>query len=552
MGANQVNRSAARAAVVATDALRWKTRGPSRAGIWALVLLVGLALATTGWSTPAWAVSADELLDLMVDEGAVTPEKAQKIKEKARKIDQVKKAEEDAKRAQELQQVKEEAKTEAKAEANKEAKATVEKAAKDYGLERISRAFKGLSISVLAYIDYSVGDSPRFMGPKTAAGPGQFGRNVDGHVGLNQWTLQRGYLTIAKEITPWLYGRYTFDITQDATGDWKPRTKYLYAELRPPNLGNVLTQMQSEIGLGHIPWLDFEESIWPYRAQGTMPIERAGMLNSADLGFSLRGNFGGKLANAKEVVGNTHYDGRYGSWHVGVYNGTGYHAVEVNPNKPVEYRVTLRPLPDALPGLQATYFGLYGKGNNTSAASFGGPFFSYSPDWVINMAYLSYQHPWFLLTGQIISAKGNQGGNWTTVPNIPGQPIGFRADSLWTRLYSVYGDVKLPLAFSIPSWQSDHKYPLHAFFRTDWFNADQDQVVSNDAKYTKLITGMAYHIYKDNMLLLVYERTWYGQDYGINGGTGYNGSGSRVANVTTNGGNLGTDQRFQIVFQLAY
>ena len=31
-----------------------------------------------------------------------------------------------------------------------------------------------------------------------------------------------------------------------------------------------------------------------------------------------------------------------------------------------------------------------------------------------------------------------------------------------------------------------------------------------------------------------------------------NGTGNRVANVTTNGGNLGTDQRFQIVFQLAY
>ena len=101
------------------------------------MLLVCLALANVALSKPAWAVSADELLDLMVDEGAITPEKAQKIKEKARKIDQVKKAEEDAKRAQELQQVKEEAKTEAKAEAkaeaNKEAKATVQKAAKDYG-----------------------------------------------------------------------------------------------------------------------------------------------------------------------------------------------------------------------------------------------------------------------------------------------------------------------------------------------------------------------------------------------------------------------------------
>ena len=253
MGSNHFDRSSARSSLVATSALRGPQRGKIRAGIWAVVMLVCLAMAQMALSTPAWAVSADELLDLMVDEGAITPEKAQKIKEKARKIDKVKKAEEDAKRAQELQQVKQEAKTEAKAEAKieaaKEAQATVAKTAKDYGLERISQAFKGLSISVLAYIDYSVGDTPTFMGPRAAA------RNNDGHIGLNQWTLQRGYLTIAKEVTPWLSGRYTADITQvgstsvrnaantgtangtASTGDWEFRTKYLYAELRPPNLG---------------------------------------------------------------------------------------------------------------------------------------------------------------------------------------------------------------------------------------------------------------------------------------------------------------------------
>jgi hypothetical protein len=508
-----------------------------------------LALFLAGAPGSAWALSANELLDLMVSEGAITPQKAEKIKAKARRIDQAKNAAEEAKRARELQQVKEEAKAEAKveaqAEAAKAAQAAVDKQDRDYGLSQISKALKGLHVGVLAYIDYSSGLTPR---------PG------DNHTGYNQFTLQRGYLNVTKELTPWFYARYTADLTQIGSpdkdaGDWEFRTKYLYAELRPPNLGNALTQMKTELGLGHMPWLDFEESIWPYRCQGTMPIERAGMLNSADLGFSLRGNIGGKLARAKELVGNDHYDGRYGSWHVGVYNGTGYHAAEVNYNKPIEYRFTLRPLPDYLPGFQATYFGLYGKGNSvnhTASAPLGAAFLNYSPDWIINMGYLSYQHPWFLLSAQMISAKGNQGGNWTTVPNVPGLAIGQRADSLWTRLYAVYGDVKLPLAISLPFWKSDHTYPLHAFIRTDWFNADQDEVVSKSAKYTKFITGLAYHVYKDNLILLDYERTWYGRDYGINGGTGYNGTGSRVCNVTTNGTNLGTDQRVQMVFQISY
>jgi phosphate-selective porin OprO/OprP len=95
----------------------------SRVGIWAMVMLVCFALTNMAMFTPAWALSADELLDLMVDEGVVTPEKAQKIKEKARKIDKVKKAEEEAKRARELK-----VKQEAKAEAAKEAKAVVKAA----------------------------------------------------------------------------------------------------------------------------------------------------------------------------------------------------------------------------------------------------------------------------------------------------------------------------------------------------------------------------------------------------------------------------------------
>lgn len=84
----------------------------------------------------AWALSAEELLDLMVEEKVITPDKAEKIKQKARSIDKMKKAQEEAKRARELEQVKQEAKAEAKAEAikevKKEAKAMAKKAEPDW------------------------------------------------------------------------------------------------------------------------------------------------------------------------------------------------------------------------------------------------------------------------------------------------------------------------------------------------------------------------------------------------------------------------------------
>jgi hypothetical protein len=84
-------------------------------------------------------------------------------------------------------------------------------------------------------------------------------------------------------------------------------------------------------------------------------------------------------------------------------------------------------------------------------------------------------------------------------------------------------------------------------------------VIADNATYTKLIAGMAYYLYKNNMILLAYERTWYGSDYaagfarpGSIGGTGPNGTGARVVAAPNLNGNLGMDQRFQVVFQISY
>jgi hypothetical protein len=502
-----------------------------------IVALVGVTLMS-----PAWG-ARDPLLEVLIRKGILTPEEASQIQKEARQLEKEREKQVDQKVTASEQKVTD--------KVDKKVAAVEKKVAKKAADWELPKVLKGLKIGVLAYVDYSVGNQPIFFRPNPTAAWNAFTpyTRTRGHVGWNDFRLTRGYLNIEKAITPWLHARYTPDITQDTTGDWKFRTKYLYAELRPPNLGKVLTNMKSEIGMGHIPWLDFEEHVNPYRCQGTMPVERSGLINSADLGVSIRGYFGGRLANAKEVIGDEHYDGRYGSWHLGVYNGSGYHSPENNENKPVEYRVTVRPLPDYLPGFQASYFGLYGKGNTSSASKYGSPFANYYPDWIVHLGYLSYQHPWFIFTAQTWAAKGNQSGNWVTQVNMPLSGgwfgTGRRADSLWTRGYSIFGDVKVPIRIK-------DDYRLHAFYRTDWFNADSAQEIARDAKYTKLITGLAYHIYKNNMLLMVYEKTWYGRDYGAPTGTGYNGTGSTVVSRLTNGAHLGDDERFQMVFQISY
>ena len=228
---------------------------------------------------PVFATDNDKLLKKLIEKGIITEEEADEIQREEQKVEE-----------------------------QREEK--IVKNIEDKELA-IPKALKGLKVGMLAYMDYSNGDSPEFN---------------DQESDLNEFRITRGYLTLEKEILPWFHARATVDTHQDDTGDWKMRLKYYYAELRPPDFG-FLTNMKSEIGMGHIPWLDFEEHINPYRCQGTMAVERAGTFNSADLGLSLRGYFNGKLENAKETIGDDHYDGRYGSWHLGLYNGSGYHAM---------------------------------------------------------------------------------------------------------------------------------------------------------------------------------------------------------------------------------
>jgi hypothetical protein len=361
----------------------------------------------------------------------------------------------------------------------------------------VPKGLKGLSVGMLAYLDYSNGQKPE---PN------------DGESSFNEFRLTRGYLTVKKEILPWMSARMTIDTHQDDEGDYKNRLKYLYAELRPPDLA-PFTDMKSEIGMGHIPWLDFEEHINPYRCQGTMAIERAGTFNSADEGVSLRGYFGGRLEDAQEKTGSHYYDGRNGSWHIGVYDGAGYHAKERNNNKVFEGRLTWRPLPDLVPGLQASYFGIFGEGNKEAA---DGDY----PDYEVNMGMLSYEHPVGILTAQYFQTEGHAKGNW----------VDASGDALETEGYSFFGNLRLPVL--------DRKLSL--FARYDHFDQDEDDAIADDTDYDMFIGGLAWDVYKHNLLMLVYETTDYGDDAGSKG------------SVPTPDNNLGDDHKIQAVWQIKF
>ncbi len=285
---------------------------------------------------------------------------------------------------------------------------------------------------------------------------------------FSRFTIKRGYIIVDTKITPWMSARITPDTTIDSTGDIKVRLKYAYAKFAAPDLG-FITKPEMEVGVAHMPWLDFEEHINNYRMQDTMFMERNGLFNSADIGITMMGLLGGTLPESYQKTVSKDYPGRYGSFAFGVYNGGGYHAAEANTNKVIEGRLTIRPLPDVVPGLQLSYFGINGKGNSAA-----------EPDWTLNAAMLSYEQERFVVTGTWADGAGNQRGD----------AVDAAGKALDRDGWSVFAEAKLT-----PKWGIIGRY--------DRFDPNASLA---DDENTRTIGGVVYHLGKGNDIMLDVDR----------------------------------------------
>ncbi len=347
-------------------------------------------------------------------------------------------------------------------------------AAKFADIDKIVKALKGIKIGGLWYLSYQNGETG----------------NTTGGASYNAFNVKRGYLTVEKEFFPWFSGRITSDVTapvtltgktppttptSNLTGSLSLRIKYLYAQFKAPDIA-FLTNPNVEVGVVHTSWHDFEEHLNYYRMQDTMFIERNGIFNSADYGLTFTTLLGGLVDEKYQQDVNAAYPGRYGSIQAGIYNGGGYTASENNSNKVLEGRVTVRPLPDIIPGLQFTYFGIMGKGNTKG-----------EPDWNANLAFASFEHKYVVLTGQYFRGTGNQQGI---------TPQG-GIDANDKSGYSFFTELKPHKKFSVIG-------------RFDHFDLNTN--ASNMAN-DRYIAGVAYHIDKqhNNMILLDYDTVVYEQ-----------------------------------------
>jgi hypothetical protein len=293
----------------------------------------------------------------------------------------------------------------------------------------------------------------------------------------NSLGLKRGYLTFKKRFNETFSVRYTQDITLDREGDdagnVELRFKYCYLKIDMPAF-LFFKEPWIEVGLVHQPWIEFEQKINTYRVQGQMFLERHKVTSSADFGVNIVALLGGTLDDEARKKVDSSLPGKYGSVSFGVYNGGGYHAIEVNNNKTVEGRLTLRPFPGFMPGLQFSYGFAFGEGNDTLNSKYN-----------YNVAMISHETAKITLTAQYYSGWGMHGGG----------SLGKHAG------YSIFGEICVPFT------------PLTIFGRYDSFTKDIPTVYTlppyiDDFTNTRVfITGIAWKFYKMNRLLFDIEHT---------------------------------------------
>jgi hypothetical protein len=212
---------------------------------------------------------------------------------------------------------------------------------------------------------------------------------------ISQFELRRAYFQVKAYLLedPKSYYRVTFDVHQDSKidgsgtdGDMVLRVKYAYLYLN-----EILPSTGVEVGLAHRPWHDYEEhNAWYFRNISKVLTEDANgahLSNSADLGFMFK-------------TRTKYFDADYG-----VFNGEGYHSLQLQRGMSFEWRMTAHLL--GVSGkdkqtkttyLDASFFGQYNQDHKEVALA---DTVSYD-DLVFGGIHTVYNQPNFLVAAQYI------------------------------------------------------------------------------------------------------------------------------------------------------
>lgn len=257
----------------------------------------------------------------------------------------------------------------------------------------------------------------------------------------NNFDVTRAYVNVTGALGHDVGMRVTSDLHRTDDDSLDLRLKYAYVTFAPGS-GPVtlkLGQMQT-------PWLDYEETVWDYRMQGTTVLDRAGYLTSSDFGLGADGSWNGDAVTAQ----------------VGVYNGEGYSKAPGDQRKDVAGRLSVRLLPtddgSRTGGLRLAAFGQYGTptGGGLRRRAVG---------------MLSYRSKLFTLAGEAAITRDR-----LDAPPAPAVPdLATRAG----RILSAFGVLRIP------------RQPISVIARVDDVDPDTDVA---DNRQTRVIGGVAWQV----------------------------------------------------------
>jgi hypothetical protein len=148
-------------------------------------------------------------------------------------------------------------------------------------------------------------------------------------------------------------GRFTGGIATRVTADiyrlgadnsLQYRLKYAYAAWTPAR-----SKLTYKLGMIHTPYVDFEETLWDYRMQGTIAVDRNGYMSSADIGAGVDGTWNNEQVNGQLTI----------------VNGEGYNGGTGDFRKDLQVRVSVRVQPTDDPsrvgGMRLTGYAGIGK-----------------------------------------------------------------------------------------------------------------------------------------------------------------------------------------------
>jgi hypothetical protein len=189
-------------------------------------------------------------------------------------------------------------------------------------------SYPNVKVGGTLFVDYSYFAAPEI-------------HDADGNaVNLNSFNIARSYINVTGNLSKLIAFRFTPDIAQETgagsalNGSLTFRVKYAYLQT---NFDQWMPAgSYARFGMQGTGFVNFAEDLYRYRFQGPIMVDREAYLLSSDAGAAFHYNM----------------PNNWGDVHVGVYNGETYKKFEINDQKAMDFRGTVRPFPKAAPALR--------------------------------------------------------------------------------------------------------------------------------------------------------------------------------------------------------